>query len=119
MVGCIYKIISKIMTFRLKKIIHMLIEETQNSFVTGKQISDGALIVLEVVNCLKQRKKEGVILKLDFTKAYDSVEWEFILEVLEVTGFGEKWRQWVKECISSPSISILLNGYLRGLFPSV
>jgi len=50
------------------------------------------------------------LLKLDFKKAYDTLEWEFVISVLKAMGFGEKWIAWIYECISTPCISILING---------
>ena len=53
---------------------------------------------------------KGVILKLDFEKAFDSVNWNFLLDLLNSFGFGSKWLSWIKECISTATISVLING---------
>jgi len=66
MVGSMYKVIAKILSRRLKGVVADLIGETQTTFVSGRQILDGALIANETVNWLKRKKKEGVLLKLDF-----------------------------------------------------
>ncbi|KAK7268946.1 hypothetical protein RIF29_21657 [Crotalaria pallida] len=73
MVGCIYKVIAKILSNRLKKVLPNLIGETQSTFIGERQILDGALIANEVVNWCKKKKKEAVLLKLDFQKAYDTI----------------------------------------------
>ena len=52
----------------------------------------------------------GIILKLDFEKAYDSVNWEFLFSMMMNFGFGEKCMKWIKTCISTAKISILVNG---------
>lgn len=57
-----------------------------------------------------------VLLKLDFQKAYDTINWGFIDHVLELMGFGKTWRQWTKICMSIASISILVNGSLMAPF---
>ena len=64
-----------------------LVGETQTAFVQGRQITDGALIACEAVHWLKRKKKEAVIMKLDFHKAYDSVRWDFVDKVLDRIGF--------------------------------
>lgn len=50
------------------------------------------------------------MLKLDFEKAYDTVSWDCLLEVLRLRGFGEKWIAWIKRRLSSAKVSVLLNG---------
>ena len=110
MVGSLYKVIAKIMSARLRKVLPRLIGDTQTAFVAGRQILDGAMIANEVVHHLKQKKKAGVLMKLDFQKAYDIVSWESLELVLEAMGFGSRWRSWVRKYLRSASISILING---------
>ena len=75
-----------------------------------RQICDGALIACEVVQWLKIKKKMGCLIKLDFHKVYDRVRWSFIDLALQRIGFDERWRAWIKECIATPSMSIMVNG---------
>ena len=110
LIGSIYKVIAKILSSRLKSVLPNLIGDSQTAFVSGRQILDGALIANEVVHWLKMKKKQGVLLKLDFQKAFDTIDWDSLIYVLEAMGFGSKWRNWVYKCISSASISILING---------
>ena len=49
-------------------------------------------------------------MKLDFEKAYDKVQWNFLLAIMARMGFGEKWCGWIRQCISDPKVSILVNG---------
>ena len=62
---------------------------------------DGVLIANEVVDCWKKNRKQGLILKLDFDKTYDFVRWECLLSMMNKFGFGGKWRNWIKECLTS------------------
>lgn len=71
---------------------------------------DGALVANKIINWAKKSKREVVLMKLDFHKAYDTISWDFIDQVLELMCFGIKWRQWTKSCITTASISILING---------
>ncbi|XP_072064287.1 secreted RxLR effector protein 78-like [Arachis hypogaea] len=69
-----------------------------------------ALIACETVQWLKLRRKQAAIVKLDFQKAYDRVRWSFVDIVLQKMDFGLRWRTWVKECVTTASMSVLING---------
>ncbi|XP_057724120.1 uncharacterized protein LOC130940088 [Arachis stenosperma] len=86
MVGCVYKVISKILVRRMRAVMLGLVGETQSAFVKGRRIHDGALTSCEIVYWLKRRKKEAAIIKLDFQKAYDRVKWSFVDIVLQKMG---------------------------------
>jgi len=90
LVGSLYKVIAKILSSRLKSVLPKLIGDSQTAFVAGRQILDGALIANEVVHWLKKKKKQGVLLKLDFQKAFDTIDWDSLDLVLEEMGFGRK-----------------------------
>lgn len=77
MVGALYKTISKLLSFRLKVVISPLINESQRAFVMNRQILDYVLVVNESLKWLKKKKIHEALLKLDFQKAYDSVNWSF------------------------------------------
>lgn len=88
-----------------------IIRDVQSAFVGGRNIQDGILIANEVVDDWKKRKKKGLILKLDFEKAYDSVNWDFLFSMLVNFGFGDRWITWMKACVTAARISILVNGF--------
>ena len=62
----------------------------------------------------KQSGEEGVVFKIDFEKAYDHVNWDFLDHVLEMKGFSPRWRSWMRGCLSSVSYAILVNGNAKG-----
>lgn len=76
-----------------------------------RQILDGVLIANESLRWLKKRKIPGALIKLDFEKAYDSVNWAFLKQVMMKMGFGRKWINWIMNCVCSASMSIILNGW--------
>ena len=90
LVGSLYKLIAKVLANRLKKVMNGLVNLAQNSFVEGRQILDASLIVNEVIDSMQKRKERGIICKLDIEKAYDQINWSFILKVLKKMGFGDK-----------------------------
>ena len=84
----------------------------------GRQILDASLIANEVIDTWQKRKEKGIICKLDIEKAYDSINWKFLLKVLQKMGFGPKWVGWMWSCLSSAKFSVLVNGVPAGFFPS-
>jgi hypothetical protein len=91
LVGCLYKILSKVLANRLRQVIGGLISETQSAFVKDRQILDGVLIANEVVDEARKTKKELMLFKVDFEKAYDSVDWGYLDVVMNKMAFPVLW----------------------------
>ncbi|RVW32106.1 LINE-1 retrotransposable element ORF2 protein [Vitis vinifera] len=118
LLGGLYKLLAKVLANMLKKVVGKVVSTTQNAFVMGRQILDAFLIANEVIDSWQKRKEKGLICKLDIEKAYDSINWKFLLKVLQKMGFGAKWLGWMWSCLSSAKFSILVNGVPTGFFPS-
>ncbi|GJS17264.1 putative RNA-directed DNA polymerase, eukaryota, reverse transcriptase zinc-binding domain protein [Tanacetum coccineum] len=94
---------------RLASVVNNIVSHEQSAFIAGRQILDGPLILSEVIDWYRQCNKKMMIFKVDFEKAYDSVNWKYLDYILEQFGFGLKWRGWVQECLQSVRTSILVN----------
>ena len=114
----LYKILTKVLANRIKRVMNKVISKTQNAFVEGRQILDAVLIANEIVDSTLRRKKCGLLCKLDIEKAYDSISWEFLYQVMGKMGFSSRWMSWIKWCISTASFSVLINGSSVGFFQS-
>ncbi|GKU90755.1 hypothetical protein SLEP1_g4707 [Rubroshorea leprosula] len=110
LIGCVYKLLVKVLANRLKSVISEIVSETQSAFVRGRQLVDSVLVLNEVVDEIKKKKQPAFVFKADFEKAYDCVDWAFLDWMMESFGFGTKWRGWIKECLSTARISVLVNG---------
>jgi len=110
LVGCLYKIISKALSLRLKKVISKVIDFRQSTFLEGRGLLDSVLVTNEVLEEYKRKRKSCVFFKVDYQKAYDSVSWDFLYYMLERLGFCVQWICWIKGCLESASVSVLVNG---------
>ena len=86
-----FKIFTKVAVNRLTQVADKVIRPTQSTFMPGRYILDGVVILHETLHELHKNKINGVILKLDFEKAYDKVKWSFLQQTLKMKGFPEKW----------------------------
>ena len=75
LLGCLYKIVAKILSLRMKKVLHKVIDTRKSAFLDGRVILDNALVTREVLKEVNRRKRICVFFKVDYGKAYDSVVW--------------------------------------------
>ncbi|XP_028067083.1 uncharacterized protein LOC114269911 [Camellia sinensis] len=118
LLGSVYKLLAKVLENRLRVVLDGVVSDSQNAFVGGRQILDTVLVVNECVDSWLRQGKPGLICKLDIEKAYDNVNWQFLMYMLERLGFGERWWRWVLFCISTVRMSVLVNGSPEGFFPT-
>ncbi|KAK9048994.1 hypothetical protein SSX86_032039 [Deinandra increscens subsp. villosa] len=110
LVGSIYKTVSKVLANRLKQVLNSVVSETQSAYVNGRSILDGALILNEIIAWMKHTKKKAFVFKVDFEKAFDCINWNFLDSILEQMHFPSKWRSWIRGCLVSSRSSVLVNG---------
>ena len=108
----LYKVLSKVLANRLKKILHKCVADNQSAFVPGRSILDNAMVAIEVVHSMKLKtngKKGNVAIKLDISKAYDRIDWLYLKEVMIKMGFCEQWVKWIMMCIETVDYSVLMH----------
>ena len=113
----VYRLISKILANRLKRVLDAVIDELQSAFVLGRLITDNVLVAFETMHCIDQRKKGKkalMAIKLDMSKAYDKVEWVYLETMMRKMGFHERWSSLIMMCVTTVSYSMLINGEPKG-----
>jgi len=114
LVSSVYKILSKVLANRLRMVVGNVVSTSQSGFIKGRQILDVILIANELVDDAKKNKKELLMFKVDFEKAYDSVDWGYLDEVMGKMNFPPLWRSWIMECVSTTTTLVLVNGCPTG-----
>ena len=87
-----FKIFTKVATNRLNSIANHVVRPSQTTFMQGRNILDGVVILHETVHEMHRKNMSGVVFKIDFEKAYDKVKWSFLQQALRMKGFSDKWR---------------------------
>ena len=111
-----FKICAKAYASRLAPVAQRVIHKSQTTFLKGRNILEGPIALTEIIHELKRTRGQGVILKLDFEKAYDRVNWEFVREVLLKKGFEAGFVHRIMHLISSGNTSIIVNGDMGKFF---
>lgn len=113
----IYKTISKIIAKRMASVIPRIIHPTQSAFLEERLMSDNILLAQQLIR--KYGRKSCTprsMLMIDIKKAFDWISWKFILDLLTLLGFPLVMVLWIKECITTASFSVSLNGKMHGFF---
>jgi hypothetical protein len=108
--NAIYKLLTKVIARRLKPILPTIISPEQSGYVEGRQILDSVILAHEVIHSLQKTKTPGMLLKLDLSKAFDKVSWEYMRAMLLAFGFDQRWVTWIMNLTSSAFFSLLING---------
>jgi Reverse transcriptase (RNA-dependent DNA polymerase) len=107
------KILTKILATRLQPYLHGMISNNQTTFIKGRQLMQTFLSTRELPCHLVKNKISSIFMKIDFQKAFDSISWDFLLEVLRVRGFPPLWIVWMRSLLISSTSFLKING-LKG-----
>ena len=111
-----YKIATAVIANRLKANLGNIISISQNGYLKDRSTSDCTRLVYDVIENRRRKQLTGMLLLLDFEKAFDSLEWHMIDNSLNFFGFGPSIRKWVKIFYKNISSCILNNGHISSFF---
>ena len=110
LLNVVYKIGSACIANRLKTVLPTLIHEDQTGFVPGRYIGDNIRLIYDMIHYLDTEDSPGLLVTIDFEKAFDSIIWGFMHKVLNRFGFGEDICRWISAFYSNITSTVLVNG---------
>jgi hypothetical protein len=101
----LYKLLTKVATLRVEPVMWKLISSCQTAFIKGRNIMDGVISLHEA----KRKKQQGVVLKLDFEKAYYKVDWDYLMKCISQKGFCEEWCNKINSILRNGTLCVKIN----------
>ena len=117
LLNVIYKIGSACIANRIKKILPTLINEDQTGFVPNRYMGYNIRMIYDIINYLDSNNLPGILINLDFEKAFDSLDWKFMYKVLKAFGFGRDICRWISTFYNNIKSTVIVNGQTTGWFP--
>ena len=111
-----YKILTKTLSQRLKTVLPSIIHKDQNGFIPGGNIYFSAHTIRDILFYCKKENLNLILMALDYTKAFDSIDFDFIHETFKIFNFGDNFRNWIKVIFNGGKSSIANNGHISGNF---
>ena len=111
-----YKILTKLLANRLQKVIPSIVSPDQNGYIKNRSIGQNIRTMVDVIEHTNQKNIPGIILQLDFEKAFDSVSWQFLDKTITMFHFGDQFRQWIRLIYNNPECCVTNNGYHSEFF---
>ena len=111
-----YKIASKVIATRFEKVLDLLISPDQTGFLKGRYIGQNIRLVNDVVEQTKIQNIHGILVQLDFCKAFETIEWNFIKGSLKPFNFGDSIQHWVSTFCNNLESTVLNNGFCTTFF---
>ena len=116
LLNCDYKIAAKSIANRLKPSLPNLINYDQTGFIKGRFIGENIRLIDSIICYAKEKNIPGLLLLLDFEKAFDTIEWSFISKTFQQFGFGSSMLKWLNLFYCRPESCALNNGWASNFF---
>ena len=111
-----YKILTKVTAKRIEKVLPTLINPDQTGYVKGRYIGENVRLIYDLIHYADKLNQKGIAVFLDFKKAFDSIDWNFLSEALQLFNFGHDIQNWIKVFYNNVTSCVLNNGYASTFF---
>ena len=111
-----YKILTKVIAKRIEKVLPTLINPDQTGYIKGRYIGENVRLIYDLIHYTGMTNQKGIAIFLDFKKAFDSVEWSYLLETLQLFNFGHDIQNWIKIFYNNVTSCVLNNGHASTFF---
>ena len=91
-------------------------DKTQTGFISGRYIGHSTPLVYDIMHCTEKNNMDGLLMLIDFAKAYDSISWTFLYNVLKFLGFGQQFIKWIQLFNTNIKAAVLQCGFLSSFF---
>jgi hypothetical protein len=115
LIHCVAKLVAKVLSSRLALSMPLIVDLHQSAFIHGCCLHNNFQLVQFIARKLHRLRTDAILLKLDITKAFDTVDWAFLLDVLTNLGFGRCWISMVCGLLGTTSTPVLVNGVVGDL----
>ena len=112
-----YKIMAKALATRLQKVISSVINSDQVGYIKGRYIGDNIRTILDILEITKKELDPGLLVMIDFEKAFDTVSWQFLYKTLDYFNFGPVFKHYINLLYTSPECCVTNNGFHTEFFP--
>ena len=116
LLNVLYKLISGCISFRINSTLNYIISDTQTGFLKGRYIGENTRFTYDLMDYTDNENIPGLLVLIDFEKAFDSMSWSFIYKVLQFFGFGNTIIDWVKILNNDFKAAVLQCGFLSEQF---
>ena len=114
-----YNILTKVIAKRIEKVLPTLINPDQTGYVKGRYIGENVSLIYDLIHYADKLNQKGIAVFLDFKKAFDSIEWNYLLETLQPFNFGNDIQNWIKIFYNNVTSCVLNNGHASTFSPYI
>ena len=109
-------IATKAIAKRMEPLLPNLVHTDQTGFIKGRYIGENIMLIIDIMEHTKSESIPGILVSLDFRKAFDSLEWSFMMKALDIFNFGTSIKRWISTFYTNIESAAINNGFMTNWF---